>query len=291
MLKKKVFLILAISIILAVSTSAFALEQQDVTAFAEDHAPVIGEFRYNPEMAKLIKQKEELAFKYYNAVKTNSPMSDIYLEQFKNFNASIKKARSAPLKELTSTSKILWINQVPQETSFWCGYAGMKSLLDYEGISMTQAEIADEVYRQDSACPWYLSHGNDWSQFPVATHLTEWIGFYYIPYPYGPAGTTDVTADDVKPRVISTIDTEHGVMSCGISKGHISGHESILPGYPAREIGHWIVIDGYMNNGDLISIVDPAKSDAVSWSGSISAYYSISANKLAAFTKSKGIIW
>ena len=33
----------------------------------------------------------------------------------------------------------------PKETSIWCSYAGMKSLLDYEGISMTQAEIADEV--------------------------------------------------------------------------------------------------------------------------------------------------
>ena len=68
-------------------------------------------------------------------------------------------------------------------------------------------------------------------------------------------------------------------------------HASHLPNYPAQTITHWLAIDGYSNSGNDIFILDPAKSDAVSWSGSISALYSVSSDKLAAFASSRGLIW
>ena len=40
-----------------------------------------------------------------------------------------------------------------------------------------------------------------------------------------------------------------------------------------------------------IWIVDPAKSEAVSWGDKIDKYYSITSKKLAAFGKARGLVW
>jgi hypothetical protein len=56
-------------------------------------------------------------------------------------------------------------------------------------------------------------------------------------------------------------------------------------------IGHWVAVKAYTDYGDSVRIVDPAKSDEVSWSGNISAYYNISASKLTAFCQARGLIW
>ena len=46
-----------------------------------------------------------------------------------------------------TTNKRLAIYQVAQEKNFWCGYAAIKSLLDFEKVDMTQEEI-DEARRE-----------------------------------------------------------------------------------------------------------------------------------------------
>ena len=256
-----------------------------------DGAPVIGEFKYDPVYAGFIMQKEQKALAYYRAKKAgNSALTKSLLSEFDSLNTKRSGFKVSSVNLLAS-AKRLSIYQVPQETGYYCGYAAIKSLLDYEGISKTQDDIADEVYNQDNACPWYLSNGDTRDQFPVPNYLTDEIGFYYVPYPYGAAGATNVTASDIKPKVVSTIDNNHGLVACGRSYGNISGHASILPGYPAREIGHWLAIDGYKTDGDETWIVDPAKSSAVTWSSSITAYYSITTEKLAAYVKARGIVW
>lgn len=191
-----------------------------------------------------------------------------------------------------ASSKRLAIYQVPQATDFWCGFAAIKSLLDYEDIDKTQSDIAyDVVNSQEKSCPWYIVDGSEREDFPVPVYLSDEIGFFYVPYPYGPAGGTDVEASDIDYKIVSTIDDNHGVMACGRSRGDIPDDPSILPGYPAVEIGHWLAVDGYKSDGDEIWIVDPAKSDEVYFSDDIDAYYSVTSTKLAAFAKYRGIVW
>ena len=97
-----------------------------------------------------------------------------------------------------------------------------------------------------------------------------------------------MSADTLKGKVIFTIDNKHGVLACGRSTGD---NDSKLPGYPNDYIGHWLAIDGYRDYGNIIYIVDPAKSDVISWSKNISAYYSVSAKKLAKFCETRGIVY
>lgn len=229
-----------------------------------DGAPVIGPFRYDAEYAASIAEKERIA-----------------LQELQEQEAM---GRSA-------TGKILSISQVPQETNYWCGYAAMKSCLDYEGISKTQTQIADETYKTSSSLAWYTIDGEATEQFPAAVAMHNYTGWGYRPFPFGTAGATPITAYDVEWRVKNTINNNHGVLVCGQSRGSSSGHPSILPGYPADNIGHWIGVKGYSSNASTIWVVDPAKSDAVGWSGSIDAQYSITSAKLAAFAQARGIIW
>lgn len=302
MFKKFLSLSLVFVMMFAMSSSIFAddsiqknqraenaLEQKNF--HIDNIAPVIGEFEYDPEYAKIVEEKEKLAERYYQAkLSRDIELASELLSELDKFETKSTNMSKAHLDKRAS-EKSLRVWQVDQSTNYYCGYASIKSLLDYEGVSKTQDEIAREVYKKNKSCPWYLSNGDSYDQFPVPKYLSDKIDFSYVPYPYGTAGTTDITTSKVKSKVVSTIDNEHGLMACGNSKGSISNHESILPGYPGRNVGHWIVIRGYKNNGDTVLIADPAKSDKVSFSDSIDAYYSISTSKLRAFIQPRGLVW
>ena len=289
-MKKFVLILLAMMLCLSGITNVFAENYEKIQIESYDNAPAIGQFRYDSEYAAKIAEKERRSKAYYEAkMSGNTKLANDILNEMKTiYDKSIQDGGNfSPL----ASNKRLAIYQEPQATDFWCGYAAIKSLLDYEDISKSQSTIADEVYDQDSACPWYLSNGDSRDQFPVPTYLSNEIGFFYAPYPYGAAGTTDVKASDIVPKIVSTIDKNYGLMVCGTSYGDRDGDPSILPGYPAVRIGHWLAIDGYKSNGDEIWIVDPAKSDEVYFSDDIDAYYSVTSDNLAAFAKSKGIVW
>lgn len=255
-----------------------------------DNAPAIGPFVSDSEYEAQVREKEALAMEYYTAkLHRNYDAAEQILDKLKGNSVTTPQNRSISPYAANATLNIL---QQPQEKNYWCGYAAMKSLLDYEGISKTQTQIAQQVYSPNIACPWYTINGSDKSQFPVAVKLTEWTGYNYVPYPYGAAGGTNLSSSEVRARIITTIDVRHGVMICGNSRGDLdSDHISKLPGYPNDNIGHWVASDGYTDNGRYIWIIDPAKSPAVSWSGSINPYYTVDSEKLTAFAKSKGIIW
>lgn len=225
-----------------------------------DCAPIIGEMQANSYYENLNKQKE----------------------------AAMSVSARAATKE---SNRIAGIHQVPQETDYWCGYAAMKSLLDYEGVDMTQEEIAIKTWTPDDACPWYKANGDSREQFPVPDILGKLTGHDYAPFPYGVAGATNLTASMITSGIIDTIEKGHGVLACGESYRRYDKEGSRLPGYPASSIRHWVAIDGYKSYGNEIWIVDPAKSDQISWSGGIQRYYSISADKLASFATMRGIVW
>lgn len=288
MYKKILSFTLVAIMVISMSTTTFASD--DIKN--KDEVQVNGKFNKDDEYASMIKEKEDIAMQYYLAkVNQDSNTAIKSLNKLKNNSTSSPRMKSGSISPQAVKSAKLAIFQVPQEKSFWCGYAAMKSLLDYEGVEKTQTEIAGEVYSVEKDCPWYISNGDEKSQFPVAVKLTDWASVNYVPYPYGAAGGTVFTASDLKPKIIATIDLGHGLMALGKSCGDLPKHESILPGYPAREIGHWIAVYGYEDNGTSVWIIDPAKSKVISWSENINAYYSISSLKLAAFTKTRGIIW
>lgn len=227
---------------------------------AIDNAPIIGEMQVNSYYENLNKQKE----------------------------SAVSVAAKVTTKE---SNRIAGILQVAQERNYWCGYAAMKSLLDYEGVVMTQTEIANKTWTPNDACPWYKANGDSRDQFPVPSVLKEVTGFDYAPYPYGNAGGTDLTASMITPKVVSTIDLGHGLLACGESYRTYDKEGSRLPGYPRTSITHWVAIDGYKSYGDEVWIVDPAKSSVISWADNIDKYYSISADKLASFATMRGIVW
>lgn len=265
---------------LAIFICLFVLQSAAVAVYADetpDGAPVDGNFVYDPAYAAEIAEKEAAAMANDGIATFSNTVPNVRLKSG-SFAANSNNVRLA-------------IYQEPQERNYWCGYAAMKSLLDFEGINKTQLQIAQETYDEDSALAWYTIDGSDHSQFPAAVKLKELTGFNYVPYPYGAAGGTNIQASNIDYKIKSTINQGHGVLICGRSYGNIPGHASILPGYPASEIGHWIASDGYKDDAASIWIVDPARSDVISWSNNISAYYEVTATKLAAFAKARGIIW
>lgn len=227
---------------------------------AIDNAPIIGEMQVNSYYEDLNKKKE----------------------------SELSAASTVAARE---TNRIA-IYQAKQETSYWCGYAAMKSLLDFEGVVMSQSEIANKTWTPNAACPWYMANGDSRDQFPVPNVLQELTGFYYAPYPYGVAGATNLTASMISPKIVSTIDKKHGLLACGQSYRKYDKEGSRLPGYPAWAVTHWVAIDGYRSYGDDVWIVDPvADSNMTSWSGGVDKYYLISADKLASFATMRGIVW
>lgn len=70
-------------------------------------------------------------------------------------------------------------------------------------------------------------------------------------------------------------------------------HLSHMPGYTTSyNVGHWVAIDGYKDDGNTIWIVDPINGcSAISWNTNVSKYYSITLSKFTAFVAPRGIFW
>ncbi len=304
-MRKKIFFLITVLTILVMFTSISQASETNTKdeILSYDYAPVIGDFVPDPELEKIVELKIEVAKKYAEALKNGDLDTARQIMQEHNTlfpeNTVIKPLKGIHDKEqamehtdseiMQTTSRRLPIYQVPQETTFWCGYAAIKSLLDYGGVDLTQREIAKIVYNVEKPCPWYISHGDDRSQFPVATNLHKWTGYYYVPIPYGRAGANPIDTNLVESSVIYTINKKYGVLAAGNSTGK---KDYTLPGYPTDEnINHWIAIDGYDNNGKTIWIVDPAKSDVIRWSKNIKKYYDIPSTLLRNYVSTRGLIW
>lgn len=299
--------------IIAVSApiSALAADSNNKANYFPTQQYVSDTYKADEAYTAKVEEKQRLAENLYQAtVCGNAKLASQYKTQFEEFsNPNLFKAlknnaqpAATSLYSLPAAFRIWDLYQVPQEKNYYCGAAAAKSILDNIGIYKSQTTLASNSYLQTERfgnTPWYLSNGNEFTQFPMATTLmnAQWeVGdsaFGYVPSPLGPAGSNPLTVEQCKSYVMSTtsaFDDGYGVAACGSSVGSNPSYR--LPGYPTNSnIGHWIVSDGYKDNGSTIWIVDPAKSSAVSWSGSISAYYSIPASLFRNFIQPRGIIW
>lgn len=252
-----------------------------------NNAPIIGEIEASEYWKSL--EALKLADMNYTEVCSSLGVNKTY-KTILDVNNNIR-SNSVQSYSNYNDSLELPIKQFPQERDYWCGYAAIQSLLDYEGIDMTQEEIANEVYDPNKSCLWYTINGTSSSQYPVPRFLQKYTGFSYVPYPINQAGAKVLTENDIKPKIMSTLSDGYGVLAVGESYRKNDKSNSLLPGYPLESKTHWIAINGYKSDGSEVCIADPAKSPAVYWSGSISAYYSIPTKKLASFATMRGIIW
>lgn len=260
-------------------------------------------FVADEDLEALIKAKDRLAKEYSEALSSgNNEVAAQKLEAYKKLiNAKNTEEHIDNLANPTETNAILryegvmlsGIPQIPQEKSYYCGNAAAQSVLYYKGISCTQTQLAGKKYLRTEDfgnTPWYLSDGDSKSQFPMAITLTKLTDINYTPAPYGDAGANPLSPSDLKSKIVATLSTKNGVVICGESKAD-SSHPSHLPGYPSKNVGHWLVCFGWNEITEQALIRDPAKSEAVSWGGNIQASYSISDEKLAAFAAPRGIIY
>lgn len=214
--------------------------------------------------------------------------------------ASAASAASAVAAEASGVS----LNntfQFPQEKSYYCGPAAVKSVLYNEGgptgslnYSITQSTLASSSYLKTDAnnnTPWYMNNGSTFSDYPVYNTLHALTSFNYIPYPAGQLGTAP-TAANLKSRVVSTTSLGHAVVADGLSAAS-STATSHMPGYTTSEsVVHWVAVNGYMDDGDTIRIVDPINGcTAISWNANVSKYYTVSLSKFTAFVATKGIFY
>ncbi len=266
-------------------------------------------FNVDPYYALQVQQKEQLAKKYYQAsVSGDMYLTNQYKTEFEQFSNPLlfqekSMSRTSTIPDTSSLPDNWLISdlyQVPQQKSYWCGCAAAKSILDNLGVYKTQAELASDEWLKTEfygSTPWYTTDGTTMSQFLMVTTLKEaqreagMAPYAYTPAPLGAAGTNPLTVEECKAYVMSAtsaFNDGYGVAACGTSRG-TSGYT--LPGYPSSSIGHWIVCRGYINRGGSMYIVDPAKSSVISWSGSISAYYTISSSLFRNFVSTRGIVW
>lgn len=183
--------------------------------------------------------------------------------------------------------------QFPQEKSYYCGCSAVKSILANKGVSKSQAFLAGSSYLKTEYygnTPWYITNGSSTSDYPVIVTLNNLQSFHYAPYPSGSLGTAP-SQTELKNKIMFTTSQGYGVAACGKSKS-VASDLSHLPNYPAKDIGHWLSVDGYNNSGSEIWVIDPvANSPAISWSGNINPYYTRSLSRFTAFVSSRGIIW
>ena len=261
-----------------VGASAMAADASD------ENAPVKGDYKMDNQLVAEEREKSELAKQYYIAKTTgNYSAAAQYLTQ-NNPGRSIANTYAVT----RATSKQLSMTQYPQERDNWCGYSAIQSILSEAGISKTQSQIQSAAYPSGGALAWYYSDYSNISDYPARVYIKNQTGYNYVPFPLAAAGSASISTSDLEYKVVFTIDQGYGVLVAGISAASGSSH---MPGYPSRSVNHWLAIYGYGSSGSTIYVVDPAKSSAVSWSSGISAKYTVSSTKMAAYASARGIVW
>jgi len=268
-MKKLLAALLTVGLILSFAISAFAV--------------VPGDGEWDPDTEPSINLENRLSQKQV-------PLPKETLEIIAAKEAALY---NSPAKAYPTSVRIGPMVQYPQEAGNYCGPSAVKTVLNNEWVTISQKTLAGSSYLKTDAnngTPWYLANGLTLNQYPTATTLNALGNFYWNPYPFRNLGAAPLKAD-LKPRMVDTLSQYHGVLADGASKAS-SSHASHLPGYPNKDVAHWLAVDGYANSGETIWIVDPASgSSHVSWSSGIPQYYSITLDKFTAFVAPRGIIW
>lgn len=190
-----------------------------------------------------------------------------------------------------ASSNIVNVSWQKQLNGYYCGPATASMILKNLGITVAQnnSTLISRLSTTTSGTPWSIGNGTDISHYPMANTLNLYKGVtLFIPRPFVAAQST-LTRSNLKSSTIASIDAGRAFACLGTSK-RSSSHSSHLTNYPTNmDVGHWLVISGYGNNGESIYVTDPAAG--------ISGFENVQRNryetldKMYSFASYKGIVF
>ncbi|MVB09420.1 Peptidase_C39 like family protein [Caprobacter fermentans] len=188
-------------------------------------------------------------------------------------------------KELTASADkyISDLYQISQEKNYYCGPATAEAILEVFDVDMTQSELASNDNLQTEkfqSTPWYADSVN---QYVMKNVLNKYADTSW----YEPESAP--SSSDLKSEIRTDVDSGHGIAAnFNFKKG-----EKRPKGYISGNLGHWVAIDGYLNNGDTIHWAEPIYgASSVKWSDNIkSPYLTASASDFSEYVQRRGIIW
>jgi hypothetical protein len=181
------------------------------------------------------------------------------------------------------------LSQAPQETNYYCGPASAFQVIKaknvlaskWNGASLTQAHLAAPPYLNTE-----VTASTRWQDGRMRIALNRWLfgvdsGLY--------VNQAKPTVSQFVTALKSDVPIGYGVQANTVETSgsyHYNGHPS------NKTIGHWITAYSYTNEVASTSFADPAKSSAVSWSGSLSKYFSYATSSFTTrFLQVNGITW
>lgn len=194
------------------------------------------------------------------------------------------------------------ILQRPQMLSYYCGPAAAQSVLawypNYPATNYSiQNTLATELLTTSAGTGWYTIDGTSFSQYKMGVVLNDRKPAgtpTYYPYTFGSLSSrSPLTQDGVRYSILNTVgDNERAIAANGRSTPSGDAH---LPGYPATNVDHWLVIKGYTayasTSGQTVYIADPAKSPGIVYfSDDISATYYLPLSTIYSFAAYRGLI-
>ncbi|WP_300679139.1 C39 family peptidase [Nocardioides sp.] len=200
-------------------------------------------------------------------------------------SAVVASTESLAVTASATTARTLLVTHSPQSKNYWCGPASGRMILSwlaagnsaYDGSKQVQTNIANDNHMKTET-----NGVTSWASGRFRIGLNRWLkgtstGWY--------VDQATPTAAQVKSFVTYDIDNGHpmGADTVEIAGGnHYNNH-------PANQtIGHWIIANGYDNNGDTTKFMDPSTSVWSAASASFSANTTTFTNR---YLQNNGITW
>lgn len=243
---------IALSALLLTAMVASGIAWADNAALTESDTQQILFMPRTPEKEKLIQEREKDAQKLSNilrAVQRKQQPVDDYVNALKDFAAKWKKTNGDVGIQGIIASKVLGVQAVGQETTYYYGPASAVQLLLYKGFTSnpqdgrptTQNKLANDLHTTSDGTPfpgYWETTMESWS-WP-AGWATVW------------APTETQVWDDTK----FDVDINWPL----IYDTHMSSINGYLPGYTSGDIYHYVTGDGYEyddQGNNYIHYVDP----------------------------------
>jgi hypothetical protein len=186
-----------------------------------------------------------------------------------------------------AAGRILAVDQYPQINEYFCGPASGKSILAYlnagpsavNGVSQNQEHIGGPAHMKTSG-----NRETAWSTSLFRKGLNLWrqnspTGFF--------VDKASPSASQFRTSMFYDIDGSHpfGADTVEFFGGaHYNGHPEI-----GRNIGHWLVVRGYQENGDKTNFVDPSANSIYA---NANPYFTAPTNSFVnTYLQSNGITW
>ena len=187
-------------------------------------------------------------------------------------------------EDLPSHKSIKSITQKAQSRSYWCGPATLATLVQADGVKISQTRAAKRLNTTSNGTNWYNGSGN----YPMEKALEHYTDdFEYTPQnlPYSPSKSDKET---YKKRLV----TDVAVNKQGIAGNAVEvTNGPHLNGHPNRTIYHWVAVRGYDDEGETTRYADPVSGSGISWPGPVDRYNEIDSDKIVTIFGARGYIW